>query len=259
MSTPWTLTALPWESKFLQQELWRLKIDSGFTESDWFNGALPALRKVQDSALCEAVLDSTCIHHSRLLEDEGFRLCDSKFQFLTKVKANELPPVPATIPDGHAIRDYQDKDLEAVLTLTEQELVQNPLLITKFKSPWFPSDTPSRWYSAWIQDVMSKGGLCSVLVNAQEKVVGYFAYLQGQDLSGIPVFKGILTAIEPKARGGRVHLAMQDHLFRNAIRHPEFWLDNTTQISNRPVYRNHVNSGRKPHSISLIFLRGGFA
>ena len=28
---------------------------------------------------------------------------------------------------------------------------------------------------------------------------------------------------------------------------------------NRPVYRNHVNSGRKPHSISLIFLKGKVA
>ncbi|MDB4787338.1 hypothetical protein OAG26_01385 [Flavobacteriales bacterium] len=259
MSATWTLDALPWESDFLKRDLWRLKIAAGFTESDWINGALIALRNIPSSSLCEAVVDSTCIEHARLLEDEGFRLCDSKFQFLTRVEANALPPAPATIPEGHQVRTYHEKDLEAVLSLTEKELVQNPMLITKFKSPWFPSDTPSRWYSTWIKDVMSRGGLCSVLVNATGRVVGFFAYLRGPDIDGIPVFKGILTAIEPQSRGGRVHLAMQDHVLRNDIHDPVFWLDNTTQISNRPVYRNHVNSGRKPHSISLIFLKGKVA
>lgn len=226
------------------------------SEAAWTEGILPTLKQLPDDALVEAVVDATCIPLVRFLEDEGFRLCDSKFRFLTRVQANQLPPAPAILPEGHSIRDYRETDLQAILRITEKELVQNPMLITKFKSPWFTSETPSRWYSAWMKDVLSRGALCSVLENPAKVITGYFAYIQGDDFEGVPLFKGVLTAIQPESRGGRVHLAMQDHLFRGAIHSQTYWLDNTTQISNRPVYRNHVSSGRKPHSISLIFLRG---
>lgn len=250
------MAPLPWESDFLQRNLWRLTLGAGTSEQIWAKDILPKLKELPEDALVEAVVDATCISMVRLLEDQGFRLCDSKFQFLTRVRADQLPPAPATLPEGHSIRNYRENDLQAILDITEKELVQNPMLVTKFKSPWFPSETPSRWYSAWMKDVLSRGALCAVLENPAQVVVGYFAYIQGEDVEGFPLFKGVLTAIRPESRGGRVHLAMQDHLFRNAIQAPTFWLDNTTQISNRPVYRNHVNSGRKPHSISLIFLRG---
>lgn len=256
MQATWSLSPLPWESEFLQRNLWRLTVPAGTNEAAWVDGILSGLQQLPDDALVEAVVDATCIPLVRLLEDEGFRLCDSKFQFLTRVQADQLPPAPATLPEGHSIRDYRESDLQAILNITEKELVQNPMLVTKFKSPWFPLETPSRWYSAWMKDVLRRGALCAVLENPAKAVVGYFAYIQGDDVDGLPMFKGVLTAIRPESRGGRVHLAMQDHLFRKAIHAPIFWLDNTTQISNRPVYRNHVNSGRKPHSISLIFLRG---
>lgn len=256
MQATWSLSPLPWESEFLQRNLWRLTVPAGTNEAAWMDGILPGLQQLPDDALVEAVVDATCIPLVRFLEDEGFRLCDSKFQFLTRVQADELPPAPATLPEGHSIRNHRPEDLNRILELTEQEVVRNPMLITKFKSPWFPSDTPSRWYSAWVKDVLNRGALCSVMTDGADVVQGFFAYLRAEDQDDLPVFKGILSAIAPSARGGRAHLALQDHLFRQQFHSPEFWLDNTTQISNTPIYRNHFHSGRQPHSIQLILLKG---
>ena len=112
------------------------------------------------------------------------------------------------------------------------------MLVTKFKSPWFPlRNAISVVFS--LDEGRAPQAPCALFWKTQPAVVGYFAYIR----MGFPC-----SPLNPEGDG----LAMQDHLFRKAI-HPIFWLDNTTQISNRPVYRNHVNSGRKPHSISLIF------
>ena len=256
MTATWTLAALPWESDFLKRELWRLQIRNGFSSQEWTDGVLPALQKIPATALCEAVLDARNITIARLLEDEGFRLCDSKFQFLTRVQASTLPPCPASMPQGHLIRSFGSQDLPSILQLTEDEVVKNPLLITKFKTPWFEHGTASKWYAAWLRDVLEQGAPCSVLWDAQGSVAGYFAYQKKGTHEGLPVYKGILSSVRPAARGHRVHLLLQDHLLRTAIAEPEFWLDNTTQVSNNPVFRNHFNSGRKPHTISLVFLRG---
>ena len=256
MMETWSLKPLPWESEFLQCNLWRLSLPVGIGASHWDNEIAPELRQVPEDALIEAVVDAGCMAIMHKIEDAGFRLCDSKFRFLTKVQAHQLPPAPSTVPEGHNIRSYRPTDLHAVLQLTESESVQNPLLVTKFKSPWFPADTPSRWYASWIEDVLNRGAICSVLTDPDESVVGYFAYMESGELDGLPLYKGVLSAVAKNARGGRVHLALQDHLFRTQINIPEFWLDNTTQISNKPIYRNHFHSGRKPHSIHLIFLKG---
>lgn len=250
------MAPLPWESDFLQRNLWRLTLGAGTSEQTWAEDILPKLNGLPEDALVEAVVDATCISMVRLLEDQGFRLCDSKFQFLTRVKADQLPPAPATLPEGHSIRNYRETDLQAILDITQKELVQNPMLVTKFKSPWFPSETPSRWYSAWMKDVLSRGAHCSVLLNQVEDVAGFFAYLRAGSRDNVPVFKGILSTISKPSRGNRVHLALQDFLFRNQFECSEFWLDNTTQISNTPIFKNHFQSGRQPHSIQLIFLKG---
>lgn len=255
MPKPWSLHKLEWESGFFNRPLYRLELLPDFQSTDW-SALESSLGELPSSALCEATVDSLCISHVGLLEDAGFRLCDSKFQFLTKVHASALPPCPNTLAEGHHVRSYLPKDLDAILELTEAQIAQNPKLITKFKSKWFPPDAASRWYRSWMEDVLRRGALCSVLVGKEDNVLGFFAYQEKEAIGGVRLFKGILAAIEPQARGGKGHLAMQDHLFRTAFEASEFWLDNTTQISNPAVFKNHFHSGRRPHQIQLIFLKG---
>ena len=84
-----------------------------------------------------------------------------------------------------------------------------------------------------------------------------FHLLACKPKKGIAVYKGILSVIEPKHRGRNLHVHLQQFLFEEmATRHEQVTLDNTTQVSNYPVIRNHAKSGRRPEQVELIMFRG---
>ena len=51
---------------------------------------------------------------------------------------------------------------------------------------------------------------------------------------------------------------LQQFLFEEMAKRDtsEVTLDNTTQVSNYPVIRNHAKSGRRPDHIELVMFRG---
>ena len=54
-----------------------------------------------------------------------------------------------------------------------------------------------------------------------------------------------------------LHVHLQQFLFEEmAKRHERVTLDNTTQVSNYPVVRNHAKSGRRPDHIEFVMFRG---
>ena len=89
--------------------------------------------------------------------------------------------------------------------------------------------------------------MVAVVEHGEEgEVAGYFIYLPGKTQEGIAVYKGILSVIELKHRGRNLHVHLQQFLFEEmAKRHEQVTLDNTTQVSNYPVIRNHAKSGRQ--------------
>ena len=63
---------------------------------------------------------------------------------------------------------------------------------------------------------------------------------------------GVLTAVEPAYRGEKAHLSMQSFLYQH-IPENRFYLDNTTQLTNFAIIKNHITSQKKLNRMDLFF------
>lgn len=84
-------------------------------------------------------------------------------------------------------------------------------------------------------------------------IASFFIIERVKDYENLPRFKGILTAVKKEHRGQKLHLAMQSHLYKH-LGIEKFYLDNTTQLSNMPVIKNHIKSNRRLHQMSLTMM-----
>jgi hypothetical protein len=85
-------------------------------------------------------------------------------------------------------------------------------------------------------------------------VQGYFFYRQGDVHEELPVYKGMLAAVAADYRRYKSHLALQTFLF-DQIPHDQFYVDNTTQLTNFPILKNHMTAQRQLQSVTFIFYR----
>ena len=246
-----------WESDFFERDWFLISFDArsyGYEDLDALRERLQALLNGAAPGLYEIELDARQLFLSPALEDCGFRLWDSQFRFLTRIDRNRLPHYAYELPDDVTLRAAAPSDREAILALNRAHLTRDTSLVSKLKSPTFsPADT-ERWFDAWIKNSLAEDALVSVLESG-DQIGGFFIYLRRGDRDGLALYKGVLCAIDPRWRGRNLHLALQEHIFRHQVVEDEFFVDNTTQISNPAIYRNHFHSRREPRDIRLIFLR----
>ncbi|QTN39142.1 hypothetical protein HZ996_08335 [Cryomorphaceae bacterium] len=245
-----------WESNFFDRAMWSLDLERrkwSYEDIPDFASRLDELFEETGQGLYDCELDARYLFLAPALEDRGFRLWDSRFQFITRFKREELPHYPYDLPEEIELRSYSPSDKAQIHELNKKYLIQAKQLVTKFRSSFFPADASERWFTAWIDNSLEEGGYCSVL-DRDGVLEGFFIYLRREYGDGLPLFKGVLTSITPEYRGKNLHLAMQEQILRDQISDPEYYLDNSTQIGNIPVVKNHFNSHRKPTAMNLIFL-----
>jgi hypothetical protein len=186
------------------------------------------------------------------LEHAGFRLVDSRMRFVTRLTVDDIPD---TRPSRGRILDASPAHRDRIVELTHEGFVHNDRFTSRFKDPeYFSPDETRRYYEAWIDNSAFGEGSASAVFEVDGRIAGYYVYQAGGTRDGLPVVKGILAAVEPAYRGANAHLAMQAHLYRK-LGFDEWYLDNTTQLTNLPVVRNHMRSGKLLEEIVLTFYR----
>ena len=188
------------------------------------------------------------------LEDAGFRMVDSRMSFVSRMTIRDVDD--KSVPFGR-LRQVELADLPRISKLTTKYLVDNPAFYSRFKNPrLFTRAESIRYYDAWNRRAFAEQPGLFVVWEVDGEVGAYFNYMRVDHPERNPMFKGILTAVAPKYRGQSAQNTMQSFLFRH-FGESEWWIDNTTQISNIAVIRNHIRAKKVFHSSSLIFFRVG--
>lgn len=252
--SPFSLIRKDWDSEFFGREIRSLELGEAFD---------PDLLEVELSRIdalgvwgVEAVVDASHFVDAPALEDLGFRLVDSKAVFVTEMTADQIEPV--RLPEG-VVRRVGEADLERVHLLTVGGLVDNAEFRSRFKDPrLFRRSESIAYYDAWNQRAFNEAPELFHVWDVGGDVVAFFNFVRSGTADGLPLFKGVLTAVDPDYRGH----AAQNHLQQSIF--PEFacgaWvLESVTQITNTRVIKNHIRAGKAFRGASLVFyrLRGG--
>jgi len=254
-----TIQPKPWDSDFFNRKFGVLHVEE-----------LEALRLMPDSQIAagferitksadenhydiiELSLDINQMHLIPLAEAAGFRLVDSRITFITLINRSEQPPEP--LPAG-TIEYAAWDDFDAIVKLTNESFVDNEHFLSRFKNRrYFSEDDTRRYYKAWIANHIDDPDTHFIVVKDNGVFFAYYIYKKTGFMEGKPVYKAILTAVDPAYRGNRFHMRMQAHLFQQF---PEeaFFLDNTSQLTNIPTIRSYIRSRKQLSSIALTFYR----
>ena len=211
--------------------------------------------------LLKVSVDARQLHAIPWLERQGFELWETRYVWLTTWSRDELTQtyaLHAALPEDRIVWGTEAHH-EAILSMTQEQVAKSTAVVNRFDSPFYPEGSAEMWYAKWIAQVLQNPkALVAVAEHGKEReVAGYFIYLPGEPQDGVDVYKGILSVIQPAHRGRNLHVHLQQFLFEEmAKRHERVTLDNTTQVSNYPVIRNHAKSGRRPDHIELVMFRG---
>lgn len=253
-----SLSEKEWDSEFFGRRIASLSLDHGELPRLAPDALRPALGSLvawadgHDFELVETQLDVLGVSLVPLLEELGFRLVDTKITFLSRLSKAQIPEYPS-VPGR--ISFAQRSHLESILELTHDGFSNNPEFVSRYHNPaYFSAEETRRYFTAWIKNHLGREGAYFVVWELQGKVVGYYIYRRDGDHEGVPKYKGILCTIAPEARGMKGHLAMQSFLY-SYIPDDPFWVDNTTQLNNYAVIKNHVFSQKSFERMVLIFFR----
>lgn len=242
-----------WESDFFGSEIFYLDLPRGLNEQKFpiqLQNTLPHI----PFQLLETNLDTLDLVHAGTLEHLGFRLVDSRATFLTPIDLSEGKYQFANQHHEYTITYAKEADHATIFALNQQYVVENPGLISRYKNQrYFHPDDARRYFSKWIEYCLEKSETHVAVCQLAGHTVGFFIFEdRGYHEDGLPVFKGILCAIDQPHQGKKLHLALQSFLFEN-FGPKQFYLDNTTQISNYPIFKNHIRSNRTLHELKLTF------
>jgi hypothetical protein len=239
-----------WDSDFFKREIYQLIVNGPISQS-----ALNERMKELDCAGVwgvETVVYSDRVADTPILEDAGFRLVDSKMTFISKLTESE---VANRVPPFGSLRQVSSKDISSVSELTVECLVDNPEFNSRFKNPrLFSREESIRYYNAWNERCYTEQPELFVVWEVDGRVIAYFNYMRADTRDYSPLFKGILTAVNQSFRGYDLHNLMQEELFRR-FGVQEWWVDNSTQVTNIAVIKNHIKARKVFKSSSLIFYR----
>jgi len=254
-----TITPKPWDSDFFKRKHGTLQIETPECLdqlSDWqITEALGRLAASADENGYDVIDLHISINRMRLipiLEETGFRLVDSRITFITLINKDEqaLEPLPA-----RTVKYAAWEDFDAIVHLTNESFVHNENFLSRFKNRrYYTADETARYYKAWIANHIDDKDTYFIVVKDKDRLFAYYIYKKTGFLEETPVYKAILTAVDPDYRGNRFHMRMQAHLFQQF---PEktFFLDNTSQLTNIPTIKSYIKSQKQLKSIELTFYR----
>ncbi len=247
-SDPIKLKKKAWESDFFAKQIYELKI----SEIVSGEAILEALSEVEYD-LVECNLDCQLILNVKTLEDIGFRTVDSRITFLTQINLEESKYL-FEAPHGYKIRKYRPSDLEDIIQQTHYFLTNNDKFVSRYKNlDYFSDNDAELYFDTWIRYSIDDSDSITMVVEYKEQPVGFFIAKQQTPINGTPLLKGILTSVDLNHRGKQLHLVLQTTIFKE-MNYTNFYLDNTTQLSNIAVIKNHITSSRKLKTLSLTLL-----
>ena len=249
-----------WEASFFGFPVEEIRMGNSLL-ADVADDVSALIEGASPETLLKVSVDARQLHAIPWLERQGFELWETRYVWLTTWSRDELTQT-------HALHSSKPEDRivwgaeahhEAILSMTQEQVANSTAVVNRFDSPFYPEGSSETWYAKWIAQVLQNPeALVAVAEHGEDRAVaGYFIYLPGEPQDGVDVYKGILSVIQPAHRGRNLHVHLQQFLFAEmAKRHEQVTLDNTTQVSNYPVIRNHAKSGRRPDHIELVMFRG---
>lgn len=248
-----SLNLKKWESEFFNKKLYQLTINESFVESDLFQSILDQLSEIKFDII-EINLNVKNIKVAEILEKIGFKLVDSRITFLTKIDLNETKFDFPIIDKSHKIRFYNPSDLSSLIQITEKYLTYNEDFISRYKNlHYFNIGDSEKYFKKWITYSVTNSASLTAVVEHKGKVIGFFIFQRKEDIEKLPLYKGILVAVKHQYQGFKLHLSLQSFLFKS-FNSKQFYIDNTTQLSNYGVIKNHIRSNRKLNKMELTFM-----
>jgi hypothetical protein len=253
-----TLQLNEWETEFFERRQGLLTIDDACWQGNVdcpFDDVLATILARADAEDFQLVELRVAIQHGDLvpaIEDHGFRLVDSHFRFISPWTKDTLDHVA---PEIGSIRQARHADLPRLVELTMQGFSRNESFHSRFKHPrYYRQSQSDNYYAAWLTKCLGAPNTHFVAWVVDEEVVGYYIYQQTGEKRGLPVYRARLVTVDPRFRGNKGQLAMQSQVFAD-IPHERWYLDNTTQLDNYPVLKNHIQTGKQFQDVVLIFYR----
>ncbi|MFQ5963110.1 MAG: hypothetical protein ACE5KZ_02370 [Candidatus Scalinduaceae bacterium] len=253
-----SLNIKEWETNFFKRKFGILNINHhvlvnmNIEEIHYTLDSLLSFADKNSFRLVELQLNAYGLEFVPLLEDKGFRLVDTRTTFITLMKRSTLKANLCEVGDiGFASRD----DLEEILILTHKSFTNNHLFYSRFKNKkYFTKEESERYYTTWIENHIEDKKSFFCVLKKDQKVIGYSILKDAGHKNGEKLYKAILSTVDSNYRGRNIYLLIQSFLCNN-LQEDQFYLDNTTQLTNFAMIRNHIKAQKGLDSISLIFYR----
>lgn len=244
------ITKKDWDSNFFGRDFYSLEISTDFSDSS-LRSEIAKLDK-------EGIFGIECQVNIRnleaipVLEDMGFRLVDSRMEFITHTFRGESDVIA---PVGN-FRRYEDSDWEELASITVKNFVDNPGFKSRYTNrELFTRDESERYYLQWHRWVLETSPDLFLSWVDNDKYVGFYSILRLPDENlGRPKYKVGLAAIDPDYRSHNGQNLMQAWLFRETI-DPEWTTINSPQLTNTSGLKNNIRSGKEFKTVELFFFR----
>lgn len=247
-----------WETRFFGRPMGTLRVV--WDEADRLDAlarrrAAAALAAAADGLgyqLVQCHLDVRGLGLAPTLEDAGFRLVDTRITFFTRI---DRRVVPRFEPPIGTLRFGAEDDLPALLALTHQGFTHNPGFHSRYKDrAYFTAEESARWFEAWVHRDLADPHSLLAIWEVEDRAVGFLGYTRRGEQDGLPIYKGTLAAVDPAWQGKQAHLTMTTFLY-DRLPADEVWIENTTQLTNPPLFRNHLITGKRIDRIELTYFR----
>jgi hypothetical protein len=239
-----------WDSEFFGKELFSLTLEES-TDADSLSKELAALDQRGVFGI-EAHLNVRNMAQIQLLESQGFRLVDSRMEFITHTE--RFPDQVS--PEVGAFRRYDSKDWDQLVAISESSFVDNPAFQSRYNNRWIYSREESlRYYLQWHHWVLETCPELFLSWVDGDKLVGFYSIMRKPDpQNSYPIYKVALAAIEPEYRALKGQNLMQAWLFHNTP-DPEWTTVNSPQLTNTPGLKNNIRSGKNFVAIEVFLFR----
>jgi hypothetical protein len=244
------ITRKDWDSEFFGKEIFSLELDDEVT-TEALSQALTALDR--DNAYgIEAHLNIRDLSQIQLLESLGFRLVDSRMEFITHTQRG-TDPVSAEVG---LFRHYDRQDWDQLVAITESNFVDNPAFQSRYNNRWIYSREESlRYYLQWHHRVVETCPDLFLSWVDGEKLVGFYSIMRQPDPeNSYQKYKVALAAIDPDYRALKGQNMMQAWLFHNTPDR-EWTTVNSPQLTNTPGLKNNIRSGKNFVAIEVFLFR----
>lgn len=257
-----SLKTKEWETTFFRRKFGILRINHNLllTLGDKTNhhilDSLLAFADENGFNLLEFQCDVSAIELIPIIEQKNFCLVDIRVTFITLI----LKPISEKYSfDRREMTLARKSDLQEILHLTHKSFTHNPSFFSRFKNKkYFTQEETKRYYSAWIENHLGNDNTLFAVLKRKERIIGYCIFRLVGRYQGKPLYKEILVAVDPDYRGRKASLSLVSFLY-DRVPEDQFYLDDTTNLTNFSALKNIIRQRRNLKRIELIFyrLKGG--